>query len=240
MGNTTGCFRDSSSDRQHQIEGQEVRDQSQRPEYRRPTHQDFAYNPPGHLQDRAEQPTQGSQERRPLRRIHRMQDLISPLAIEQFSRMMTEYNGRLTNHELEYEEQSDIREPEIIKSWSDQQVNDLHSKLDPTDKPASSNSKEEQNLLFIEEMDMRMIVYERQKGSLLDKYYSPVEDINREQDIKRMIQLHNQNREELVKTVLQYRIDKKDTLGAIPNLERKADLEKMIDGKIQEYSRSEK
>ncbi len=229
MGNIIGHNRNSSSDRQRQTEGQEVRDQSQRPEHRRPPHQDFAYNPPGHLQDRAEQPRQGTgQEGSTLRRTYRMQDLISPLAMEQFSSMMIEHGDRLTNQE--YDE-----EPEIIKSWSDQQVNDLNSKLDPTDKPASSNSGEEQSLIFVEGMNMRMIAHEMQKASLLDKYYASRESENRDQEIEMMIQLHDQNREELVKALLKERNESKDILGRMPEGKRREKLEDMIDKKIQEY-----
>jgi hypothetical protein len=229
MGNTLGGFRDSSSNRQRQTEGQEIWNQSQRPEHRRPPHQDFTYNPPRHAQDRGEQPTQGTgQERRTLHRTHRIQNLISPLASEQFSRMMIEHSGRLTNQEHE-------EESEIIKIWCDQQVNDLHSKLDPTDKPASSNSGEEQSLTFVEEINMQMIVYERQKESLIDKYNTIGEDINRDQEIERMMQLHDQNREKLVEIILENRRKKGDTLGKIPHPGRKAELEDMINEKIQEY-----
>ena len=237
MGNTIGHNRNLSSDRQRQAEGQEVRDQSQRPEYRRPTHQDFTYNPPRSSQYRVEQPAQDTpqegQERRILRRTQRMQDLISPLATEQYSRTRAGHDGRSTNQE--HEEKSDREEPEIIKDWRDQQVDDLHSKLNPTDKPDSSNSEEEKSILFVEKMNMRMIVYERQKESLLDKYYALGEDTNRDQEMESMMQLHDQNREELVKILLEERSKSGNILGIVPGRRIREELENKIDEKIQEY-----
>jgi hypothetical protein len=163
-----------------------------------------------------------------------MQDLISSLAREQFSRMMREHGGRLTNQE--YEDQSSINEPEIIKSWSDQQINDFHSKLDPTDKPSSSSSEDKQNLSFLEESNMRMLVYKVQKESLLDIYYAPGEGTNRDQEIERMIQLHDQNKEELVKILLEERNNKNGyILGRMPEAEIRLKLEYIIEKKIQEY-----
>jgi Mg/Co/Ni transporter MgtE len=50
-----------------------------------------------------------------------------------------------------------------------------------------------------------------------------------------MIQLHNQNREELVKALLKERNESKDILGRMPEVKRREKLEDMIDKKIQEY-----
>ena len=146
MGNIIGHNRNSSSDRQRQTEGQEVRDQSQRPEHRRPPHQDFAYNPPRPSQDRAEQPTQGMPQESQWRAHFDIQNIENYSSGQMAEFVFWGISERFGQYVQRLVEPMDRPVPPIIQKWRDQYLEDFHSKLDPTDKPASSNSEEKQSL----------------------------------------------------------------------------------------------
>lgn len=238
MGNIIGHNRNLSSDRQRQTEGQEVRDQSQRPEYQRPTHQDFAYNPPRSSQDRAEQPTQGMPQESQWRAhfdIQNIENYSSGQMAEFVFWGIAEHFGQYVQRIVESGEPMDRPVPPIIQKWRDQYLEDFHSKLDPTDKPASSNSEEKQDIPFLEESNMRMIVFNAQLGSLSNEWSKMDGNANRDQEIERMMQLHNQNTDKLVEILLEERSKSGDILGRMPEGEGRAKLESVVDENIKKY-----